>query len=371
MHPGAPSCWKQRMAGMRLWGRRRFWDGILEDAYMNRESFAKLLDSIIIPEDTPVPDINRMMLPISEAIVEMMPHSLFRYRTCSEMQIDAFEKDLIFAVPADWFNDPYDTLVRYDYEGINKYVETVSSPEWLEQLKCFFSQGNDIPDKYKQVLPIEFWAEIRDCVMAISDFSCYEESLNRSSQQLLSLIATYFPILTTIGKRFSTIACFSEDVQSILMWSHYADSHKGFALEYDFRPTFSKPLPRVGIYPVVYSDNRYDASAILAWAFFTVMGIKAINPDMVSTMKSALHKSQLWEYEKEWRMIDSGPHDVLKPTPSTIKYRTTSIYYGQNISQDNKARLHRIAQKKDIKEFEMYIDIGAIGCEMRYRPSFN
>ena len=322
----------------------------------------------MIPEGTPAPEIEKQVLPIREALAKMMPKSLFRYRACNERHIDAFENDKIFAVPADWFNDPYDTLVRYDYNGIKKYVDYVASADWLSQLKEYFAQGNDFPKEFKQIFPDEFWKELRTRVLEMSDFTGLKEKLEESKLRLLSLVSTYFPILSVIGKRFSTIACFSEDVQSILMWSHYADSHKGFALEYDFTPTLTKPLPRVALFPVLYSESRYEASAFLTWALFTVFGIKVIQPDISASIKAALYKSNIWEYEREWRMIDPGPHDVLNPVPSVIDYRPVAIYYGKNIDINNKNRLHKIAVAKGIKEYEMLIDCGGEKYEMRYRP---
>lgn len=334
---------------------------------MNRDEFARRLQSISIPEGTTVEDIQARVLPIREAIVDMIPQSLFKYRSCIERHIDSFEKDVIVAVPADWFNDPYDTMVRYDYEGIRKYVETIVSPEGLEQLKSFYAQGNDFPDAYKQILPDEFWGEMKSRVLEITEFEDLGVRLESSKQQLLSLISTFFPILSFFSKRFSTIACFSEDVKSILMWSHYADSHKGFALEYDFRPTLIHPLPRVGVFPVVYSEERYDASSYLTWALLKILGVKAVNPDMMASIKAALFKSKQWIYEKEWRMVDPGPHDILNPTPSVIEYRPIAIYYGRNIEAKNKERLHRIAESKGIKEYEMVIDYAGEKYEMGIR----
>ena len=322
----------------------------------------------MIPEGTSTSDINRMVMPISGALVEMMPYSLFRYRSCNEKHIDAFEKDRIYMVPSEWFNDPYDTLVRFDNDGIKRYVESLVSIEGLKQLKEFFAQGNDLSKEFKMMLPDDFWEALRTRVLEISDFSGLEEKLEESKQHLLTLVSTYFPLLSIIGKRFSTVACFSEDVQSILMWSHYADSHRGFALEYDFRPTLLRPLPHIGLYPVIYSEDRFDASPFLLWGLFTILGIKTNNPDGIASIKAALYKSKMWEYEKEWRMIDPGPHDIQNPAPTEIEYRPVAIYYGQNISPKDKARLHKIALEKGIKEYEMFIDSGAQKYEMLYRP---
>ena len=334
---------------------------------MDRTEFEKRLRSLVVPEGTSATNLIRMVLPLRDALIDMTPGSLFRYRSCEEKHIDAFEKDKIYAVPADWFNDPYDTLVRYDFDGIKKYVEQIASIDGLEQLKFFYSQGNDFSPEFKQMFPDELWASLRERVLEIDDIRSVKDGIENSKQQLLSLISTCFPILSFFGKRFSTIACFSEDVRSILMWSHYADSHRGFALEYDFRSTLNDPLPRVGLYPVIYSEERYDASAYLTWALLTVMGIKAFNPDISANIKAALYKSNLWEYEKEWRMIDPGPHDILNPAPTFIEYRPKAIYYGQNIEARNKEWLHAIAEEKGIEEFEMMIDCKGEGYGMEVR----
>ncbi len=93
---------------------------------MNREEFAKSLHAAVVPEGTPQEEISTIMYPVSKAIFEMMPDSLFRYRSLNgsksdEKQIEAFRNDTIYAVTADRFNDPYDTLVRYDKEAITRY----------------------------------------------------------------------------------------------------------------------------------------------------------------------------------------------------------------------------------------------------------
>ena len=62
---------------------------------MNREDFDKILQGIVIPEGTPNEIINEMVKPMRDAISEMLPSSLFRFRPCSDLQIQAFERDEI------------------------------------------------------------------------------------------------------------------------------------------------------------------------------------------------------------------------------------------------------------------------------------
>lgn len=334
---------------------------------MDRIGFGRLLDSIVIPEGTVPEEKIKAVLPIREAISEMMPERLFRFRRGDDDNIDAFEKDAVYAVTADSFNDPYDTLLKYDLEGIRQYVDQVMSIEGLEQLKAFFAQGNDFIDEVKMMLPEEAWASLKTGLQATEDLTTLKDRVETSKQQALSMISTLFPILSSFSKRFSTIACFSEDVKSILMWSHYADSHKGFALEYDFRPTFTMPLERGVLYPVVYSDERYDASLYITWQFLHVLGFHSKNPDISAFSKVALHKSSVWAYEREWRIIDPGPHDVLNPEPTVIHYKPVAIYYGENIPRNKLERLHQIALKKDIVEYKMDVDLTGGGYEMRVR----
>ena len=152
------------------------------------------------------------------------------------------------------------------------------------------------------------------------------------------------------------------------MWSHYADYHKGFALEYEMRPTLTKGIKEgVGLYPVIYDDIRYDASQYMAWAFLKMFGINAPNPDVLSHTKCALHKSRRWEYENEWRLVDYSMRNYLVENVTSINYKPTAIYYGVHIANENKERLHSIAKAKGIAEFDMYIDYTSPKYEMMYK----
>ena len=93
---------------------------------MDRSDFEKRLQSIVIPGGTPQNELVSLLSPISGVISQLMPSSLFRFRTCDKMQIDAFEKDELYAVTADKFNDPYDTLVFFDSEFINMFKRSLA-----------------------------------------------------------------------------------------------------------------------------------------------------------------------------------------------------------------------------------------------------
>ena len=87
--------------------------------------------------------------------------------------------------------------------------------------------------------------------------------------------------------------------------------------------------------------------------------------DMLDSIKSSLYKSPDWEYEKEWRLINTN--NILDSHPH-LKYAPVGIYYGAQISDINKKILRRIAFEKGLAEFEMYIDKSSSDYEMKIRP---
>lgn len=336
---------------------------------MDRTEFAAILNSIQIPEGCDVETLQRTVKPISHALVEMMPDKLFRYRNCSEMSVEAFENDKVYALTADMFNDPYDMLLRFDIEAVKNMFNSLLSNESFYRLKDVLGKGKTLPDIVKQNFDQENISQIKNIVLSITNDSEIDSFVSNRRNEVMDMVDLYFPLLATfVNKRTATISCFSETIKSVTMWSHYADYHKGFVLEYDLRPTLSNGIPNVGIYPVIYDDKRYDGTQYILWEFLRMLGVKLPNPDTLSYIKCALHKSSQWEYEKEWRLIDSNLRDnIISENKTWVSLKPTAIYYGTNISSDNKNRLHSIAQDKNLTEYNMYIDYAFDKYEMQYR----
>ena len=338
---------------------------------MDRAEFAKILNSIYIPEWIPQEEIDGLLSPIAEALKQMMPERLFRFRAFDKenKSIGAFKDGLIYALTADKFNDPYDTLARYDMEELKKGVNASMSCDALMQLKNWLEQGNDFPEFLKQWLPSEMIEAFRNKLLSIEDVKSMGKRIEDYKSAMISSMDALFPFISEVGKKFSTIACFCENVQDILMWSHYADSHRGFALEYNFNTFLKHHLNNVGIFPVIYDDERPDVSSFIVWAFLSLMGIKAKNPDTLSSIKFSLFKSSVWEYEKEWRLINYTPRKIFEQESTAIPFEPVAIYYGRYITPEHKQQLHVIAQEKGIKEYEMFVDYSSPVYEMRFRPA--
>lgn len=153
---------------------------------MDREEFARRLYSVVIPEGEAPEDIQTMTRPVSEAIREIMPKRLFRYRAFNDRSVVAFQNDVIYAVTADKFNDPYDTLVRYDLEGVEKWVNTVMNTETLAQMKTWFAQGWDLPNEVNHILTTEMTDVLKVALSSIEDIKDFEGRTEETRKRMIS-----------------------------------------------------------------------------------------------------------------------------------------------------------------------------------------
>lgn len=108
------------------------------------------------------------------------------------------------------------------------------------------------------------------------------------------------------------VLCLSENFESVLMWSHYADQHRGICLEFDTEELDSKNL-----FPISYGSSRtVNASEIFKWK------LEKCDSVAEKIFKSLFYsKAPDWHYEREWR-------DVKKSNTDDSKYRLTGIYFG-------------------------------------------
>ena len=155
------------------------------------------------------------------------------------------------------------------------------------------------------------------------------------------------------------ITCLSERNDSPLMWSHYANKHYGFCLEYDFTPTITAKRYRdllaaqLMLFPVNYSEERPLLSKAIFGSKANIQYIKnkTMPPDFIENLLyGLLFKSNDWEYEKEWRIFQIAPDSPTMKLPKARK-----VYLGVNIEAHAKDRIVEIAQQKHIPVFQMFL----------------
>jgi hypothetical protein len=105
------------------------------------------------------------------------------------------------------------------------------------------------------------------------------------------------------------VLCLTEKRDNLLMWSHYADSHKGFCIKFDTSHNFfnKKRTEQDEFYhlrKVEYFENRPNKTM-----------------SEMSGVDLLLHKSDVWSYEKEWRFCG-----VLHDSDEKIECEPVNIH---------------------------------------------
>ena len=149
------------------------------------------------------------------------------------------------------------------------------------------------------------------------------------------------------------IACFSEKCDSMLMWSHYGDEHRGLCAGYNLHELIEK----YSCFPVIYSDKMPQKKEL-----------DIENKDML--YESILTKSKDWKYEAEWRIIDIDGNSRGENGKPLKFVKPVSIYLGKRQNDTVKKNHEKFniikEQKPDSNASEVFesdefqVDINAI-----------
>lgn len=332
-----------------------------------KQQFKELMqNTVIAPND----DYKTKMQPIKELIKENTPASLFRFRAVNEFSLDAFRKDDIYHSEPKNFNDPHDCLVYFDKPLLDKIRELYLKPQNVETLLKQFSNLGQISgvskeyllDIQKVVKNLSITGEDWDNILklALNNLPDIDKEITKSAENIEENMYNHY-------KTYPKIACFSENIESTLMWSHYADSHKGFALEYDFTKEQKclvctnpcEDFVYISLYPVIYTNTRYNATDLAASLqlnqYLRNFGIPIHTiPDELAYTKTNIYKGEDWKYEKEWRTFLIYDR---KTERKAIKIKPKAVYLGVNISEIYQDILVGYAKAYGIETYKMKVDI--------------
>lgn len=131
--------------------------------------------------------------------------------------------------------------------------------------------------------------------------------------------------------RAAGVCCLSQDPREILMWSHYADQHKGLVLQFDVS---ANPEVFLQAISVEYSTEY----PVIEWT----------DPEDTALKIGLLRKFKSWSYEQERRIIRPGSADRLLPfNPSAL----TGIILGCRFPEGQLPKLETILNNRAHKGF--------------------
>lgn len=342
-----------------------------------RDEFEKIMESIKISPTAPKEEVDRQFLPLIQFIGKNVPEQLYKFRGCAEYSIDAFEKDELWLSKAALFNDLHDSLFFFDKDSILDSIEKMFSSgavsPMIEAIKQVQFPNPDLQNQATEMFSSLDTKQLADIVwQSVPGFSQWLDQC--------------FSFAKDGIRERTKMVCLSESIKSPLMWAHYADNHKGFAIGYDFRnneitqcsncPNRSCANIKLGaIYPVIYSDKRYDATRYGQWIVqqqvnrIIGMPVEELYDDGFLFTKAALHKSNDWSYENEWRIICSTPNLAVEQKDRyPIKKKPIAIYFGSQIPDFYRKMLMHIADEKGIPRYQMYVKNYSSKYELDYMP---
>lgn len=187
-------------------------------------------------------------------IPETIP-KLYKYSSFSEYSVkNILDKGISLSMIAT-FNDCYDSNLSFGN------IKSHAIAEYEYDKKCFGQCG------YEPCISVDEWIK-----QIAKEQAGYRGFCNDS--YCLSL---------------------SQNINSTLMWSHYADCNRGICVEYSFEEIKANKLYH-SLFPVCYTNKPIDVYDYLnerKGAFSIEIGI----------MISVLNKALCWEYEAEWRLV--------------------------------------------------------------------
>ena len=127
-----------------------------------------------------------------------------------------------------------------------------------------------------------------------------------------------------------------------LLWAHYANSHKGFCVEYDLDILLKNDGDNhIHSFPVLYSKKPPSIG------FLDIIR----NEQNSMIKKFAFYKSKRWEYEQEHRIVTSKI-GLNSYNPKALK----SIYFGLKISESDRNQIIDILQLRGVNFYQIELE---------------
>ena len=299
-----------------------------------------------------------VLQPVREMIEPHIPRMLYKLYAPEQYAIDFLEHGKTGMTSASAFNDPFDTVQKLD----KKFIEDAIRREDIRALLSPIYKVLKDPVEAFKLPELGLLSEKNKSLYIASVLSEWNIEkvayyLEHPDEYYSKDIAEYTECLRECQKEIvahTYVSCFTTEITNMLMWSHYAKSHKGFAIGYDFSTEENKEARKI-LFPVLYSDKKLDVTIETHFVqSLTLSEERGYSIDRLIGIKSSLFKSPDWSYEKEWRI---AKRDLENTCPyEELPLKASEIYYGSRISTEDFTKLHKIAEKQGLKEYKMNVD---------------
>lgn len=313
-------------------------------------------------------DPNNMKIHEAQAIkYKHIPERLYRYRGTADYNLENLRNNVEWQSYPIEFNDPYDSMSKFSFD---KHKNEIFIERMLE--------GNiEAMQKRNIKFSAEEMEKIKSSETAIIDFtkliflkdSKSIDNLDVFSSAIDDVFASALKDMSNEMKGFLRtgflVICFSECWDNTLMWSHYAENHSGFCIEYDFKSLGpSSPRTRM-LHPVIYSNKPLDVTEYFR---DSLLGKKGHN--IFHGLYTSITKADCWSYEREWRLIFPYGPDIDDSDRQLSMPKPTKVFLGAMMKKDKSDEVLEIAMKDRVPVDQMILasDCFELRSESVYQP---
>ena len=273
-----------------------------------------------------------------------LPKSLFKfYKPTSDNIID-IQKQRLWMTHPESFNDPFDCRTGYDIDSYEKhslltYIQDTGCVEFRD------SQGGFTTDEFDRLLKsttsyeYNWYSSIEEYNTVLRKLletksKDFNDKIHNVITKSRNEVDKKIEKLRSVNIRVASFSALDKQKgfdEVIHMWSHYADNHKGFCVEYDMSPLktpihlslksheFYKDQKQymderikvailAGLFPVIYTASRVNIPKTKLQKINLDRNNRIQHSSDIDSIlyKTYIVKSAKWNYEKEWRIILDG-----------------------------------------------------------------
>ncbi len=166
-----------------------------------------------------------------------------------------------------------------------------------------------------------------ECLKNITGGKGHEDLFNRSMN--------YFRIRSFLADRKSYSAN-NDILQSVKMWSHYADNHQGFCIKYRLKKKFFRDINEKDSIVLRIAPVEYEEQSVI--------------DKSMKTLDAYFVKNKEWEEECEVRLLSYNPHteEDHYAVPMDDDAKIEEVIFGYLCTDDCKKTIYNLLSPKGV-----------------------
>lgn len=267
------------------------------------------------------------------------------YKYYDEGRYEFFKNGLIRYTQPQAFNDPFEMKPHFSTLASKQFIAELINKEYEGVIR---KEYNNLPDEIRHTISYREFQRLME-----SKKGWIKSQMEKCSDQLAPRAKK---TLHDGFEKHVGVLSLTEVPDNLLMWSHYANSHQGFIVEFDADHEFFDQR----------KSDKDDFRCLRRVSYSKSRSTPAFL-DIVS-LDDLLSKGDVWSYEREWRMlvaledsdcrIESKPHDIhlFKTDFSAVK----SVRIGVRASEETKhniiMNINDNSELTELPVFQMELD---------------